>query len=181
MHLWNLITKQEGTFVENTFHLSTTFNAGRVGFFPEAECLGLFVEASRDASESMVSLVLVALCKLCKSGSGTDTPWQVRDDGVIGGQGWHGFSRRSKPGEFFPKQTLAFEAFFRHRKDGKTDMIFGLSISGFATEGHLYLGLGEPKHGIFKQHPNAMGDAPPKKELYHWMAVRAHGRKTACK
>lgn len=138
MHLWNLITKQEGTFVENTFHLSTTFNAGRVGFFPEAECLGLFVEASRDASESMVSLVLVALCKLCKSGSGTDTPWQVRDDGVIGGQGWHGFS---KPGEFFPKQTLAFEAFFRHRKDGKT-MIFGLSISGFATEGHLYLGLG---------------------------------------
>lgn len=89
-------------------------------------------------------------------------------------------SRRSKPGEFFPKQTLAFEAFFRHRKDGKT-MIFGLSISGFATEGHLYLGLGEPKHGIFKQHLNAMEDAPPKKELYHWMAVRAHGRKTACK
>ena len=42
---------------------------------------------------------------------------------------------------FSPNKPQLLRHFLRHRKDGKTEMIFGLSISGFATEGHLYLGL----------------------------------------
>ena len=152
MHPLNLITKQEGTFVWlKTPHLSTT-STGRVGFFPEAECLGLFVEASRDASESMVSLVLVALCKLCKSG--TDTPWQVR----MMEWWWAGLMvfKDVSTWWIFPQTALSFEVFFRHKTDGKT-MTFGRQW------GLPIFGIGSPKHGIFKQHPNATGDAPKKK------------------
>lgn len=70
--------------------------------------MGLFVEASRDASESMVSLVLIALSKLCKSG--TDTPWQA---GMMVGRWWAAdswFIQKFLPGDVSPAASVTLSS-----------------------------------------------------------------------
>ena len=122
----------------------------------EAECLGLFVEASRDASESMVSLVLIALSKLCKSG--TDTPWQA---GMMEGRWWAAdswFYTKVSTLWYFPISKCNFEAFSHSKK--KHD--FWLSISGFVVEGYLYLGL-DHQSTAFLSNIQMPREIPPKK------------------